>query len=478
MKNLGPFRKAVIALTLGGLVTTGCGLKPEVKRSLQQTGGVALQPGQRVDQSGNIVDEQGNVVGQVPGAVDPGTGAGPGAPGTVGGPSGGGPTAPNGQPLPPGQTPPPGQPQPPPVTNTGGNTTGIRDGKIYIALHGPLTGAGVPQRSFETGTKKYWTNHKIRGMEVVATAFDDEYNPGGAIKACRRAAPNNFLVIGGAGTDQIQACAKDQVMQRGGVPYISAGVTTNGLTGLPNYFAASLTYAQQGPTVVRMAREKGFLNAPNGWALVISDTPNFADARQSIEAALKAAGVKYKYIPVPKTGGDARTVAAELRGGRYETVYFLGQPLFFTEVVTQTGCTSGIPGAYCPQYTGVGISMGVNTVANLACNTQGFKGEFLSPYPGVDDAPKYTPGVTYADDIEFTIYGVMQLLDQMFQSIPANVPLTRENFIATVARNDYRGGIFNPAKFKSGTRFGGTAAFYLKADCGKRRWVTDGGPVR
>jgi hypothetical protein len=472
MRQLGTFRKTVIALTVGGLLTTACGLKPEVKESLRQ-GGTGLAPGQSRDAAGNIVDESGNIVvpateatagtgGTGTGGTGTGGTGGTGSGGTGGTGGTGGGTVTN--------------PTAGPTTGTAGDTTGIRGGKIYLALHGPLTGAGVPQDSFKTGTQLYWKTHKIRGMEVVADAFDDEYNPGGAIKACRRAAPNYFLVVGGAGTDQIQACAKDQVMQRGGVPYISAGVTTNGLTGLPNYFAASLTYAQQGPTVVKMAKERDFFTAAHGWALVISDTPNFADARDSIQNALKAAGMKFTYIPVPKVGGNSTTVANQLRAGQYETVFFLGQPLFFTEVVGKTGCNI----TYCPDYTGVGISMGVNTVANLACagSGGGFLGHFLSPYPGFSDASKYAPGVTFKDDIEFTIYGMSQALDQMFQSIPASLPLTRQNFIATVAKNDYKGGIFNPAKFSSGTHFGGTTAYYLRADCNKRQWVTDGGPTR
>jgi hypothetical protein len=470
MKDNRALRMTVLGFVAGAMLLTACGLKPEAKATLRQAGGTRtfVDPN-----TGQIVDEQGNPVdpNAVPGATQaPGTD--PNQPGGIPGQPGS-----SGQPGVPGSS---GGPTTGPTSGPGaGNTTGIRDGKIYIALHGPLTGAGVPQDSFKTGTKIYWTNHKIRGMEVVADAFDDEYSPGGAIKACRRAAPNYFMIVGGAGTDQIQACAKDQVVQRGGVPYVSAGVTTNGLTGLNNYFAASLTYAQQGPTVVKMAREKGFLNAAHGWALVISDTPNFADARDSIEKALKAAGIPYKYIPVPKTGGNAQTVANQLRAGNFETVYFLGQPLFFTEVVTNTGC-SPAPG-YCPQYTGVGISMGVNTVANLACGGSKplpFKGEFLSPYPGFNEAARYAPGVTFKDDIEFTIYGVMQLLDQMFQSVPLSQPLTRENFIAAVAAHDYTAGIFNDVRFASGTHFGGTAAFYLKANCNTRQWETDGGPTR
>lgn len=471
MRKQGRIRRIVIVLAAGSMVLSACGLKADVKQSLRASGGRALAPGQFVDpNTGQVVDESGNVVD--PGVVDPGTGTvtDPGT-GTNNGSTPNDPTNPNPTTGPTQTAQPTGPVVPPPGA---GNTTGIRGGKLHIALHGPLTGAGVPQESFRSGAGVYWETHKIRGMEVVASVFDDEYNPSGAIKACRRAAPDNFLIVGGAGTDQIQACAKDQVVQRGGVPYISAGVTENGLHGLSNYFAASMTYRQQGPTVVKMAREKGFLQASKGWGLVISSTPNFKDAKESIEAALNAAGIKHTYYPVPKTGGDATNVANQLRAAGHETVYFLGQPLFFTEIVQRVGCPQ-----YCPTFTGPGIAMGVNTVANLACaNSAGFfKGFYLSPYPGWDDRAKYAPGVQLDDDIEFTIYGVMQALHQMFDSVPANQPLTRESFIAAVARGSYKGGIFNPAVFAGKTRFGGTKAYYLRANCDTRRWETAGGPT-
>lgn len=477
MNRLSPVRSLGLALVACALFTSACGLKTEAKDRLRTQGslgnGQALPPGTSIDpETGEVVDESGN-------PVDPNTIGGPvvpGAPGATTGPTTGGP---GGGPSAGPSSGPSGGPSSGPTTPAGpGNTTGIRGNKIYLALHGPLTGAGVPQDSFKSGTKLYWKTHKIRGMEVVADAFDDEYNPNGAIKACRAAAPSYFLIIGGAGTDQIQACARDQVVQRGGVPYISAGVTTNGLTALSNYFAASLTYAQQGPTVVKMAREKGYLNSagPNGWGLVISDTPNFADARDSIQNALKAAGVKYKYYPVPKVGGSSTTVANQLRSADHEVVYFLGQPLFFAELVGKTGCP-----AYCPQWTGVGISMGVNTVANLACGGSNgmFKGEFLSPYPGIEKAGQLAPGVAFKDDIEFNIYGVMQMIHQMFNAVQG--PLTRENMIATVGAGNFPAGIFSPTRFGGRTHFGGTAAYYLKADCGPgntSKWVTDGGPTR
>ena len=54
------------------------------------------------------------------------------------------------------------------------------------------------------------------------------------IKACNEKAKTEFIVIGGAGSDQIQAGARSQVLRRGNVPYSSAGVTENDrLSGRP-----------------------------------------------------------------------------------------------------------------------------------------------------------------------------------------------------------------------------------------------------
>ncbi len=148
-----------------------------------------------------------------------------------------------------------------------GTTTGIdfKNKVVKIALHGPLTGAGVPQESFRTGTPKYWKNHKLaNGFSVDAVAIDDKYNAPDALRACNAAAKEYFLIVGGAGTDQIQACAQSQVLRRGNVPYLSAGVTEAGLGALPNYFATSLTYKQQGPLVIKMAKDNKLLRAASG----------------------------------------------------------------------------------------------------------------------------------------------------------------------------------------------------------------------
>ena len=496
--NLSRSRGLAVAVLCSAVLTAACGLKPEVKDTLAQSGGGLSQgTGQvAVDANGDgavdaFVPADGTTTGTDPAAggtaTDPAAAGGGGTTSSGGAvtSSGGGTTSSgggSGTSSGGGTTSSGGGAKAP----AGGGTTGAApaaetplgpDSKIgiddkaktiRIALHGPLTGAGVPQDSFKSGTPKYWDNggkpRLIKGYRVIAEAFDDKYQPGPAVKACNAKAKTEFLIVGGAGTDQIQACARSSVLARGNVPYISAGVTENGLGGLKNYFATSLTYPKQARLVVAMAKNGGYLAPKNGkgWAIVISNTPNFLDAEQAIVAELQKAGQKATVIRTPKSGADSTTVANRLREGGFESVYFLGQPLFFIELVGKAGCP-----AYCPQWAGVGVSMGVNSVHNLACNGSrgGYKGEFLSPYPGLDMAPKLAPGVQFKDDIEFSIYGSSQILEQMLQAVPGP-SFSRESFIAAVQGKTFKGGIFPNLTYTNG-RFGGTGAYALKSDCSK-----------
>lgn len=477
--NLSRSRGLAIAILASALLTSACGLKPEVKDALQQNPGLAGGAGGgqvAVDSDGDgtvdtFTTDPGAVAGggtttggtttggtgTTGGGTSTGsTGSGTTGSGTSTGSTGGG-TGTTG-----------GAAAPAPGDN--GTTTGIDFDKkvIKIALHGPLTGAGVPQESFRTGAPKYWKGRKLaNGFSVEATAIDDKYNAPDALRACNAAAKEYFLIMGGAGTDQIQACAQSQVLRRGNVPYLSAGVTESGLGSLPNYFATSLTYKQQGPLVVKMAKENGFFNGK--WAVVITEGPNFADARESIVAALKSNGAQFDpskdvYL-TDKAPRDCSAVGTSVRsGGPYNAIYFLGQPAFFAQCVGVIG--SG------PTYTGPGPSFGINTVANLACGAaQGqYKGFYLHPATGLDQAAKRAPGVSFQDDIEYQIYGAMQGLEKAFNLVQGK--LTREKFIAALRDGAIPEGIAPGATFKGGARFGGTAAYALKADCSVRQYKT------
>src|SRR5205823_8842736 len=124
------------------------------------------------------------------------------------------------------------------------------------------TGTPFPNSSFQAGAATYWQQpgHTVCGRHVQVEFKDDTYTPSGARNVCSAMAHRDFLVVGGGGTDQIQACATQRDIQQGGVPYLSPGVTDNGLIGLNNYFAVSLSYSQQGVLVLRNAQQQGIAN--------------------------------------------------------------------------------------------------------------------------------------------------------------------------------------------------------------------------
>ena len=488
-------RRALALVLMSSAFISACGLKPEVQEQLT-AGGVPAAGGGApvaVDTDGDgAVDsftaaDPGTTDPGVtdPGVTDPGTsdpaagGAPGGAPDAGGAPDSGGGT----NPAPgPGGTNPNADGPKPGVNASGpqapvkgqGNTTGIDFGKkvIKVVVHGPLTGAGVPQNSFKTGGPKYWNQsgpgggpRKLFGdWRVEVEAVDDKYNAQDALRACNSAAKTAFLIIGGAGTDQIQACAQSQVLRRGNVPYLSSGVTEAGLGKLPNYFATSLTYKQQSPLVIKAARENGYLNKK--WAVVITGTPNFADARTSIVDELTKAGVSGRsgkfnkdndvYL-TEKAPNNCETLAAQLRGAGYEAIYFLGQPLFFGL------CVKSYPD---PVYTGPGPSFGITSVGNLACQGSGgrYRGFYLHPTPDKDTAQKMAKGApAFSDDIEAGIWSGMQQLEQAFAL--HNGPLNRESFIAGNAKGSVKGGVALPAVYNGGSRFGGTGAYLNKITC-------------
>lgn len=471
-------RGLAIAILASAVLTSACGLKPEVKDALAQNPGLAAAAG-----GGQIaVDTDGD--GTVDSfTTDPGTGAGTttttdgtttGGTGSTGsgtttgstgsgttgsgtstGSTGGGTGTTGGAAA--------------PAADEKGTTTGIDFDKkvIKIALHGPLTGAGVPQDSFRSGTPKYWNEgpggqpRKLKnGFTVEAVAIDDKYNAPDALRACNAAAKQYFLIVGGAGADQIQACAQSQVLTRGNVPYLSAGVTENGLGKLPNYFATSPTYREQSPMIVQMAKDNNFFSGK--WAIVITEGPNFADALNSMKTELQKAGAKFNpssdVFLTDKSPSNCSAIGNQVRAGAYNTIYFLGQPAFFAQCVGVIG-----PG---PTYTGPGPAFATNSIVNLACSSSGnqYKGFYLHPGSGLDQAGQRAKGVQFKDDIEYLIYAAMAQIENAFNQVPGN--LTREKFISTL-RNSAIPDLISPgASYKGGVRFGGKASFALQAKCG------------
>ncbi len=368
----------------------------------------------------------------------------------------------------------------------GGSRIGIDDAAkvIHITLHTPITGAApVPQAAFtDDSVNLFWKDpaHNVFGYKVVADVKDDTYNPTQARVVCEDASRRSFIVIGGAGTDQIQACATDPVLAQSRTPYLSGGVTTNGLSGLSNYFAYSATYRDQSPAVANLAKLQ---NADlSRCAIVATETSNFDDAAQSAEAAFRAAGCKdLKVFRTDKSGSLQAGSQAGATVGSYNptTAYVDMAPTFWIGMLS--GYT-GIPAN--PQWVGPGVTMGINTVARTACGASkaALNAAFLSPSPGLEREPAAfaaTPGVSSDPtirDLQMQIYGASEIFYRAFTSVGSLAALTRENFINALPRFRTSGlSVFPTVDFPAGGgHFGGQGAWGLKADCAAQKYVTVG----
>lgn len=363
---------------------------------------------------------------------------------------------------------------------TGGDATGVTADVIKIGIHAPITGAApVPSQSFQKGKDLYWNwlesnEQSINGRTVEVVFRNDNYNPSQAVTACREMVEDEkvFLLVGVAGTDQIQACARYAASV--GVPYISAGVTEIGLETLPNYFSIWRTYPEQGPLLADLLVDKlGASDEKNGF--VWFNTPTFKDGHDSFMAAMDQKGATVEYDkPVPKTAGtsDAQTIATELNQRGIENVHILTSPTFFIQLA-QAAVNQG----YKPQWVGYGLTKGLDTVANVACrnNRSIDNARFLSPFPAYFDSDKFDPNFRKAggtDDIMLALWGMSKVIGEMLK-LPGK-DLSRERFIYEVERaKKIETGVFPPVGYTPSDHLGGSTMHLLRADCANNRYVTE-----
>ena len=297
------------------------------------------------------------------------------------------------------------------------------------------------------------------GRSNVEVIFaDDRFEPSTARQVCRQLADRAFLVVGGGGTDQIQACG--QLAAQTNVPYFSSGVTEAGLEGNPWYFPASMTYRQQGDLLAQMVTSR-FGDAKT--AAVVTQTPNFDDAVQGWEQGVQQHGVNY-HQTLRHPRGDTSWYsgyANQLGDAGVEVVYILTSPLDyirFAQVADDQG--------HDFQFVGVGVSMGLNAVLNSGCPTVD-GGIFFSPFPSLD----------VIDDLALAIWGASKGLHMMFENYGETFgdDLTREDFRALVSSSGRtESGIFPPVEYRPDNHFGGRAVHVLEADCSDQRH-RDGG---
>jgi branched-chain amino acid transport system substrate-binding protein len=444
--------------------------------------------------AGFAVDGAGDVSGDgvgdgVPGARDGAagapTGSGGGGGGTAasgsapqaGGQTGGvqsqGTSQPAGQATPGGQ-PPGGQttqdPTAPPASGgAAGDSTGITDAVIKVGGHAPLTGAApIPQQSFITGKDLYWNHHGgpyDRSVETIIR--DDQYNPSRATSVCNELIQREqvFLLLGAGGADQIAACARTAAQQ--GVPYLSAGVDEGVLRGLRNYFAFSMSYVQQADLLVDYI-DAHARPSNNRIAIVRDRTPSFNNALTRFQQLAESRGYEILVRQTQNGPSDGQW----LLQNQIETAFPLMAPSQWIQIVNA-------PGGAIDNWVGVGITMGLNSVATAGCPA--IDGAmFFSPYPGINQADRIDPDFRVAggvDDIQFALWGISKVIDVVFERMEGN--LTRQAFVRALETNVIESGIYPTLRNTPENHFGADSVHMLVANCAQRRYETpDGGLFR
>jgi ABC-type branched-subunit amino acid transport system substrate-binding protein len=366
----------------------------------------------------------------------------------------------------------------------GSDRTGVDDDSITLAVHAPVTGAApLPSRSFEQARDLYWRwiteeqGETVLGRSNVEVIFaDDRFEPSTARQVCRQLADRAFLVVGGGGTDQIQACG--QLAAQTQVPYFSPGVTQAGLEGNPWYFPASMTYAQQGDLLAQLVSSK-FGDAKT--AAVVTQTPNFDDAVQGWEQGVQQHGVNYDQTLRHPRGDTSwySGFANQLGDAGVEVVYVNMSPLDyirFAQVADDQGHEF--------EFVGVGVTMGLNDVLNSGCPAVG-NGTFFSPIPALETIDDLDPEFRQAadalgtpdDDLALALWGIARAQHELFKKYEERFgdDLTREDFRAVVeSAGEVSGGVFPPVNYSPDVDFGGQGVHVLEADCDSEQY-RDGG---
>lgn len=360
--------------------------------------------------------------------------------------------------------------------------TGIDDANkvIKIGVHAPVTGAApIEQKTFDKGKDVYWqwlakNGGLYGGYRVEIKFYDDKFEPVEARRRCSQLVEQDkvFLLIGAAGADQITACANYANSKN--VPYLSAGVNTEGLDGLRTYFAVSETYAQQMPQLAQMVKSQIGVKK---LGLAVLDSKSFADARAAARKAFTAAGfqiVADKNVPKDTNAPGGKAIAGDLQDAGAEIVLALVSPTIFLYIAN--GAQSE---AYFPEYVGPGVTNGLNTVATAGCPAIG-KAKFFSPFPQLDAIDSMDPAYRPAyqefitnkdssqrpDDIGIALWGLNKSLHQMFKAIPDVKQLSRQSFISTLTSGKtFSTGVYPSVTFSPTDHFGADTVHLLEADC-------------
>jgi ABC-type branched-subunit amino acid transport system substrate-binding protein len=444
-------------------LAAACGQKSGVAGSGTETAG-SLAGGVDGGATGGAAD--GGAVGGDGGAGGAATGGGGGGAAAGGGGGGGGVTG---------------------GTSSTGTTaaagpadrTGITKTSIKIGIHAPISGAAAVS-TFEQGVGVYseWAG-QIKGLgnrRIEVVYRDDHFDPATARTVCKEMVEKEkvFLLIGGAGVDQIKSCA--EYAAQAGIPYFSPGVTEGPFRGLQNYFALSETYSQQNAQLAQLIRNQV---KKKKIGMILTDSPLLKETEDSFKAEASKNGLTVVYTGhLAKDAGKNQTdtQVSNLKSKGAEVVYALISPTVFGYLVASAKQQS-----FRPTFTGPGLSAGVNLVATAVCPPPPFPDvRYMSPMVQTDVIDQYDKNYNPAyrekngsngDDIGILLWGIEKSLRLMMESAGADI--SRQSLIKTITSGKpYATNVYAPLTFGGVPHFGAKAVTLLTLDCGNLRYKT------
>jgi ABC-type branched-subunit amino acid transport system substrate-binding protein len=386
-----------------------------------------------------------------------GTGGGTGG-GTTGGGAGGGAAAPSG-------------PE---------DRTGITSSTIKIGIHAPETGAAAVS-TFRQAVGVYseyaGAIKGLGGRRIQVVARDDHFDPATARSVCKELVEKEkvFLLIGGAGVDQIKSCAEYAASV--GVPYFSPGVTEGPFRSLQNYFALSETYNQQN---VQIAQYIKSTVKKTDIGMVLTDSPLLDETEASFKAEAKRNGLNVVYSGrLAKDAGKTQTDTqiSNLKQKGAEVVYALISPTVFTYLVS-----SAKQQAFAPVWVGPGLSIGVNLVAAATCSPPPFPDiRPMSPMVQIDVIDQYDAaykpayrkknGSRNPDDIGILLWGLEKTVRLMMEAAGPN--LSRQALVKTLTSGKtFASNVYAPVKYGAVPHFGANAVTLLSLNCNRLEFRT------
>ena len=358
--------------------------------------------------------------------------------------------------------------------------TGITASTIKIGIHAPETGAAAVS-TFRQAVGVYSEYAgQIKGLgnrRIEVVARDDHFDPATARSVCKELVEKEkvFLLIGGAGVDQIKSCAEYAASV--GIPYLSPGVTEGPFRNLSNYFALSETYSQQNVQIAQFVKNTV---KKTKVGMVLTDSPLLAETEASFKAEAKKAGLQVVYSgKLAKDAGKTQTdtQVSNLKGKGAQVVYALISPTVFTYLVS-----SSKQQAYQPTFVGPGLSVGVNLVAVATCSPPPYPDvRPMSPMVQLDVIDKYDPaykpayrksnGSRNPDDIGILLWGIEKTVRLMMEAAGPNI--SRQSFMkAITSGKTFASNVFSPVKFGATPHFGANTVTQLTINCTRLEYAT------